>query len=137
MQDIAWKLCLFGYRRIGVLLGRKGMIMNHRKLSAVSRGRDLGQTGKPRQNAFIETFNGRLLDERLNDEILYKSRKKRLLPLARDLCQGAATDVVAFYFITRRSSYGSKPVAATMEDSGGGATWEITPSRQGRLIPAR
>lgn len=32
MQDIAGKRRRFGYRRIGVLLERKGMIMNHKKL---------------------------------------------------------------------------------------------------------
>ena len=32
MKDIAGKRRRFGYRRIGVLLERKGMIMNHKKL---------------------------------------------------------------------------------------------------------
>src|SRR6056297_1467023 len=32
MQEIAGKRRRFGYRRIGVLLERKGMIMNHKKL---------------------------------------------------------------------------------------------------------
>ena len=32
MKDIATKRCRFGYRRIGVMLERKGMIMNHKKL---------------------------------------------------------------------------------------------------------
>lgn len=32
MKDIAAKRCRFGYRRIGVMLERKGMIMNHKKL---------------------------------------------------------------------------------------------------------
>ncbi|GAA6174585.1 hypothetical protein NBRC116593_05040 [Sulfitobacter pacificus] len=32
MRGIASKRCRFGYRRIGVLLERKGMIMTHKKL---------------------------------------------------------------------------------------------------------
>ena len=32
MKAIAAVRCRFGYRRIGVLLERKGMIMNHKKL---------------------------------------------------------------------------------------------------------
>ncbi len=32
MREIAGKRRRFGYRRIGVLLERKGMIMNHKKL---------------------------------------------------------------------------------------------------------
>ena len=32
MQEIAGKRRRFGYRRIGILLERKGMIMNHKKL---------------------------------------------------------------------------------------------------------
>ena len=41
--------------------------------------------------------------------------EKRLLPMAHDLCQGAATDVVALYFIARRSSDGAEPIAAAMK----------------------
>ncbi|EJU14300.1 transposase IS3/IS911 family protein [Sphingomonas sp. LH128] len=32
MREIAGQRRLFGYRRIGVMLGRKGMSMNHKKL---------------------------------------------------------------------------------------------------------
>ncbi len=32
MKEIAGKRRRFGYRRIGILLERKGMIMNHKKL---------------------------------------------------------------------------------------------------------
>lgn len=37
MQEIAAKRRRFGYRRIGVLLERKGMIMNHKKLYRIYR----------------------------------------------------------------------------------------------------
>ncbi len=37
MQEIAGKRRRFGYRRIGVLLERKGMIMNHKKLYRIYR----------------------------------------------------------------------------------------------------
>ena len=54
MKAVAAKRRRFGYRRIGVMLERKGMIMNHKK---------------PQQNAFIESFNGSLRDELLNEEM--------------------------------------------------------------------
>ena len=37
MQEIAGKRRRFGYRRIGVLLERKGMTMNHKKLYRIYR----------------------------------------------------------------------------------------------------
>jgi transposase InsO family protein len=37
MQEIAGKRRRFGYRRIGVLLERKGLIMNHKKLHRIYR----------------------------------------------------------------------------------------------------
>ncbi|ASP20360.1 HTH-like domain protein [Antarctobacter heliothermus] len=37
MQEVAGKRRRFGYRRIGVLLERKGMIMNHKKLYRIYR----------------------------------------------------------------------------------------------------
>ncbi len=37
MQEIAGKRRRFGYRRIGVLLERKGMIINHKKLYRIYR----------------------------------------------------------------------------------------------------
>ena len=37
MQEIAGKRCRFGYRRIGVLLERKGIRMNHKKLYRIYR----------------------------------------------------------------------------------------------------
>ncbi len=41
MQDIAGKRRRFGYRLIGVLLGRKGMRMNHKKLYRLYREKGL------------------------------------------------------------------------------------------------
>jgi putative transposase len=131
MKAIARKRRRFGYRRIGLLLERKGMIMNHKKLyrllavnddccrenmclmadTSISGARvareldaliriygkpacivsDNGteftshailkwagdndvdwhyiDPGKPQQNGFIESFNGSLRDELLNEEI--------------------------------------------------------------------
>ena len=114
MQEIAAKRRRFGYRRIGVLLERKGMSMHHKKLYRIyseeglsvkrRRGRKRARgtrtpmpsaagvsalirvygkpggivsdrrgsgndPGKPQQNAFIESFNGSLRDELLNEEI--------------------------------------------------------------------
>ena len=42
MKAIASKRRRFGYRRIGVLLGRKGMIMNHKKLYRIYTEEKLG-----------------------------------------------------------------------------------------------
>ena len=39
MKEIAGKRRRFGYRRIGILLERKGMHMNHKKLYRLSTGR--------------------------------------------------------------------------------------------------
>ena len=41
MQEIAGKRRRFGYRRIGVMLERKGMVMNHNKLHPFCREEDL------------------------------------------------------------------------------------------------
>lgn len=46
MREIAGRRRRFGYRRVGVMLARK-----------------------PQQNAFIESFNGSLRDELLNEEV--------------------------------------------------------------------
>ena len=44
MKAIASKRRRFGYRRIGVLLERKGMIMNHKKLYRIYTEEKLGVT---------------------------------------------------------------------------------------------
>ena len=50
MKAIASKRRRFGYRRIGVLLERKGMIMNHKKLYRIYTEEELGvQTAKRSQ----------------------------------------------------------------------------------------
>lgn len=120
MREIAGQRRRFGYRRIGGLLERKGMAMNHKKLyrlyreeglsvkrrarvareldalvriygkpdcivsdngteftsSAILRWADKNKVawhyidpGKPQQNGFIESFNGSLRDELLNEEL--------------------------------------------------------------------
>ena len=45
MQEIAAKRRRFGYRRIGVLLERKGMSMNHKKLYRIYREEGLSVKG--------------------------------------------------------------------------------------------
>ena len=47
MKDIAGKRRRFGYRRIGVLLERKGMIMNHKKLYRLYREDGGGSENSP------------------------------------------------------------------------------------------
>lgn len=42
VKAIVWKRRRFGYRRIGVLLERKGMIMNHKKLYRLYAEQKLG-----------------------------------------------------------------------------------------------
>jgi hypothetical protein len=39
MKEVAGKRRRFGYRRIGIMLERQGMIMNHKKLYRLYRGR--------------------------------------------------------------------------------------------------
>lgn len=58
----------FGYRRLHVLIGRKGMCWAQERCIE----RHYFAPGKPTQNAFIESFNGRLRDE-LPNETLYTS----------------------------------------------------------------
>jgi hypothetical protein len=66
MQEIAGKRRRFGYRRIGVLLERKGMIMNHKKLYRLYREEGLS----------VKRRRGRKRPERLSN--LRASSRARL-----------------------------------------------------------
>ena len=79
MREIAAVRRRFGYRRIGVMLEREGIRMNHKKLRRLykdeglavkrRRGRKRATGTRAPQNAFIESSNGRLRDELLNEEV--------------------------------------------------------------------
>ena len=66
MKAIASKRRRFGYRRIGVLLERKGMFMNHKKhefdtlCSTLSIEHRLTPPRSPQTNGMVERFNGRI-----------------------------------------------------------------------------
>ena len=56
MQEIAAKRRRFGYRRIGVLLERKGMTMNHKKLYRIpGRGFVREATARPETGAWHQS----------------------------------------------------------------------------------
>ena len=58
MQAIASKRRRFGYRRIGVLLERKGMIVNHKKLYRLYTGKAGRQAAQgPQTCAWITDTN--------------------------------------------------------------------------------
>ena len=63
MHEIAEKRRRFGYRRIGVMLERDGFT------SDTGVAWHYIDPGKPQQNGLIESFNGSLRDECLNEEI--------------------------------------------------------------------
>jgi hypothetical protein len=71
MKEVAGKRRRFGYRRIGIMLERKGMIMNHKKLYRLYREEGLSvrrrrgaQTGagQPHADARAAGTGGTLVD---------------------------------------------------------------------------
>jgi putative transposase len=61
MKAVAAKRRRFGYRRIGVMLERKGMIMNHKKLYRLYTDEKLGGAAAkgPQTSAGIENTHAR------------------------------------------------------------------------------
>ena len=86
LRELASQRRRFGYRRLLIMLGREGIHVNHKKLSmAILRWTQETRIewhyiapGKPTQNAFIESFNGRLRDELLNETIFASLADARL-----------------------------------------------------------
>jgi transposase InsO family protein len=94
LRELAHQRRRFGYRRLHVLLRREGQLINRKhgyrpyreeRLTVRRRSGRKRAPGKPIQNAFIESFNGRLRDELLN-ETLFRS-----LPHARVVLDTLAT----------------------------------------------
>ena len=73
----------FGYRRLHILLRREGIVLNHKE-----RGVEWHYIapGKPVQNAFVESLNGRFRDECLNEHVF------RGLPMARRIIEAWRLD---------------------------------------------
>lgn len=84
---------------------------HQRRSAALATGRlkrDFIELGKPVQNAFVESFNGRLRDECLNAEVFFtladvrdklKSRRRDL-----DLCPSSANRLVPREFLKHSSN---------------------------------
>ena len=95
-----------GYRRLHILLRREDWAINHKKTYGLYRDEQLGvrvhrrrkrasqlrvrldlsRPGKPMDNPFIESFNGRLRDEHLNTELFFSvvGAQAKLLEWQRD-----------------------------------------------------
>ncbi len=95
MQEIAGKRRRFGYRRIGVLLERKGMIMNHKKLYRLYREEGLSvkrRRGRKRARGTRTPMpeaarpNARWSLDFLSDSF-GASRKFRILAVIDDCCR--------------------------------------------------
>ncbi len=71
LVELAHEQPRYGYRRLGILLERKGVKVNHKRLFrawGIDQRIELAhiQPGKPVQNAYAESFNGKFRDECLN-----------------------------------------------------------------------
>lgn len=95
MQEIAGKRRRFGYRRIGILLERKGMIMNHKKLYRLYREEGLSvmrRRGRKRARGTRTPMpeathpNARWSLDFLSDSF-GASRKFRILAVIDDCCR--------------------------------------------------
>ncbi|GAD57711.1 mobile element protein [Limimaricola cinnabarinus LL-001] len=95
MQEIAGKRRRFGYRRIGILLERKGMIMNHKKLYRLYREEGLAvkrRRGRKRARGTRTPMpeaahpNARWSLDFLSDSF-GASRKFRILAVIDDCCR--------------------------------------------------
>ena len=67
----------FGYRRLHVLLRREGHAVNKKRVQRIYREEQLIAPGKPQQNGFIESYNGRLSAELLNETLIRLRCRKR------------------------------------------------------------
>lgn len=80
LRELAAERRRFGYRRLGHLLAREGIVPNHKKLLRIYREEGLrvrrrgGRkwalgTRRPMPNGFVESFNCRLRNECLNETL--------------------------------------------------------------------
>lgn len=72
-QELATERRRFGYRRLFVLLRREGEVSGKTAGLVAGSCRRLAVhcAGKPTQNGFVESFNGRMRDELLNESLFF------------------------------------------------------------------
>jgi len=67
IRDIAWERRRFGYRRIGVMLERQGIMMNHKKLRRICREEKLQVRKRGGRKRALGTRRPMVLPSRINE----------------------------------------------------------------------